>query len=73
MRQYRRFHSRALVSVLAPNEKYFGSSSEEVADGRESTPAGRARKRCGTCCATDRGIGKRNRRSRRSLLNKAIR
>lgn len=74
MRQYLKFHSRALVNVFSPNERYFLSSFVFVLDevvGIEVSERG-AWNLIGMCGERKLGSGNRNRRSRRSLLNNAI-
>jgi len=70
MRQYLKFHSRDLVNVSPPKVRYFLSSPREFDVG--SSVDG-ARNLVGMWGAIECGRGNRNRRSRRSLLNNAIR
>jgi len=67
MRQYLRFHSSDFVNVSPPNEIYF-LSVEFVGRSVDG-----ARNLVGIWGAMEWGRGNRNRRSRRSLLNNAIR
>jgi hypothetical protein len=67
IRQYLKFHSRAFVSVLAPNERYRVSIVVVVGSSVEG-----AKNRLGMWGERECGRGNRNRRSRRSLLNNAI-